>query len=139
MKTSSYVTAWLPIAAALFLPVVVAACGEDEITVPTVYGVVYSLGLTGGATIDSVKYDSGQGGLVNVANPGANWQIEFAVSEGGSIEAHAYGSIPFGGVANLSAPWAASGKQGGNVTDSVENTTQGTTIQATLDVDNRTL
>jgi hypothetical protein len=125
---------------ALLSPILVGACSGDDPVSPAVYGVVYSLDLSGGPTRwDSVKYDNGQGVLEKVSNPPLNWSVEIPVTEGGSTEAHAWGPVPFGSLATLTVTWAATGKPGGTDEDAVTNTKQGTTIEGTLTIGKRTI
>ena len=130
----------LLVGTALLSPIVVGACSDDDPVSPTVYGVVYSLDLSDGPTRwDSVKYDNGQGVLEKVSHPSSSWSVELPVTEGGSIEAHAWGPVPFGSLATLTVTWAATGNSGGTDEDAVTNTKQGTTIEGTLIIGKRTI
>lgn len=101
---------------------------------------VYSLTLSGVSTISSVVYDDGRGNLVTVTNPTSGWTVSVPVSRGGgSVEAHARGTLPSRASATLRASWQVPGESPENEVETETNIHPSQTETLSLDVRKRLL
>lgn len=76
----------------VFAAAMITGCSSDSSTSDVkVYGVRYSLSMTGSSSVSSVTYDDGLGGKVTVNNPPNGWTAEFPANPGDVIGATATG------------------------------------------------